>query len=112
MSSHITQATLASPLAFITHLPQHLIAHRLPRLNALPQRPVVMSSPAVTFVTGNENKLREVAQILNADSSAAPFSVISQKIDLPELQGEPDDIVRQKCELAVKHVRGPTVSEN
>nr|AAM93951.1 inosine triphosphatase [Griffithsia japonica] len=60
-----------------------------------------MSVPAVTFVTGNKNKLREVSQILNADSSQTPFTITSQKVDLPELQGDPDDIVREKCRIAV-----------
>ena len=43
----------------------------------------------VTFVTGNENKLREVRAILGED---APFALEARAVDLPELQGEPEDI--------------------
>merc|ERR1712224_41099 len=45
---------------------------------------------AVTFVTGNANK----------------------KIDLPELQGEPDEISREKCKLAAVQIQGPTIVED
>lgn len=33
-----------------------------------------------------------------------PFELESQKIDLPELQGEPADISREKCRLAAQQV--------
>lgn len=63
----------------------------------------------LTFVTGNENKLKEVIQILG---DSFPFQIVSQKIDLPELQGEPDDISREKCRLAAKEVKGPVICED
>lgn len=70
-----------------------------------------MTGAEITFVTGNQNKLREVAQILASDShSESAIKIISKKIDLPELQGEVEDIAKQKCALAVKEVGGPTVS--
>lgn len=83
------------------------------RLSAsLSRRPYrAMALPPISFVTGNQNKLREVSQILASDPDAnSSISIIARKIDLPELQGEPDDIARQKCALAVKEVKGPTVS--
>ncbi|CAM9591784.1 unnamed protein product [Choristocarpus tenellus] len=64
---------------------------------------------AVTFVTGNVNKLKEVKQILG---STFPFPLSNQKVDLPELQGEPYDIVREKCRLAAKQVNGPVMVED
>lgn len=68
----------------------------------------------MTFVTGNQNKLREVAQILASSKdqvdSSPRFNLVSKKIDLPELQGEPEEIAREKCLLAAKQVKGPTVS--
>lgn len=77
----------------------------------IPCRSVNMALPTITFVTGNENKLREVQQILGAGRDNPPrFDMISRKLDLPELQGEPEDIARQKCKLAAQHVAGPTVS--
>ncbi|OAE22574.1 hypothetical protein AXG93_731s1170 [Marchantia polymorpha subsp. ruderalis] len=57
-----------------------------------------LSSP-VTFVTGNANKLEEVKMILG---QTIPFR--SVKLDLPELQGEPEDISKEKCRLAAKEV--------
>jgi inosine/xanthosine triphosphate pyrophosphatase family protein len=42
-------------------------------------------------VTGNAKKLEEVRQILSA-SAELPVEIVSQKIDLPELQGSsPED---------------------
>ncbi|KAI8537890.1 hypothetical protein RHMOL_Rhmol09G0059200 [Rhododendron molle] len=49
----------------------------------------------VTFVTGNAKKLEEVRAILG---HSIPFH--SLKLDLPELQGEPEEISKQKARLA------------
>jgi len=69
-----------------------------------------MTIRPITFVTGNQNKLREVSQILASDpDSKSAITIIAKKIDLPELQGEPDDIAKQKCSLAAKEVQGPVV---
>lgn len=67
------------------------------------------SKKTLTFVTGNENKLKEVIRILGDNF---PLQVISQKVDLPELQGEPDDISREKCRLAAKEIKGPVICED
>ena len=67
--------------------------------------------PKVTFVTGNAKKLEEVKAILST-GGALPFEVVSQKIDLPELQGEPEEISAQKCLLAAKEVGGPVMVED
>jgi inosine triphosphate pyrophosphatase len=53
----------------------------------------------VTFVTGNAKKLEEVKMILG---QSIPFQ--SLKLDLPELQGEPEDISREKARLAAREV--------
>lgn len=72
------------------------------------------SKPTITFVTGNQNKLREVQQILCSTKdevdAEAPFDLVARKLDLPELQGDPEDIAREKCRLAAEQVNGPTVS--
>lgn len=71
--------------------------------------------PTLTFVTGNAKKLEEVRAILGADAKTGvvlPFDVVSQKIDLPELQGEPEDVAREKCLLAAREVKGPTIVED
>uniref|UniRef100_A0A8V0YLZ3 Inosine triphosphatase n=1 Tax=Gallus gallus TaxID=9031 RepID=A0A8V0YLZ3_CHICK len=54
---------------------------------------------SVVFVTGNAKKLEEVTQILG-DSS--PYTLVARKIDLPEYQGEPDEISVQKCREAAR----------
>ncbi|MBN2052738.1 RdgB/HAM1 family non-canonical purine NTP pyrophosphatase [Candidatus Woesearchaeota archaeon] len=48
------------------------------------------------FVTGNKEKFREVRDILKG------FDVEQLEIDLPELQGEPDEIVKEKVRLAAE----------
>jgi inosine triphosphate pyrophosphatase len=64
----------------------------------------------LTFVTGNENKRLEVEAILCASDSS--FTLVSQKIDLPELQGRRAEIASRKCELAAQTVRGPVLTED
>ncbi|KAG2548674.1 inosine triphosphate pyrophosphatase [Panicum virgatum] len=62
---------------------------------------------AVTFVTGNAKKLEEVRAILG---SSVPFQ--SLKLDLPELQGEPEDISKEKARMAASQVKGPVLVED
>ncbi|GER34791.1 inosine triphosphate pyrophosphatase family protein [Striga asiatica] len=88
-------------------------------------RAVVLSQP-VTFVTGNAKKLEEVRTILG---NSIPFR--SVKLDrtllfhalivspfsfardiLPELQGEPEEISKEKARLAAKEVNGPVLVED
>ncbi len=66
----------------------------------------------ITFVTGNKKKLDEVKRILSVDDNSLPFSIGNQKIDLPELQGNPLDIVREKCAIAAKEVNGAVITED
>ena len=63
----------------------------------------------LVFVTGNENKLKEVVHILGGNF---PWSVVSRKVDLPEYQGEPDDISIEKCKIAAKEIKGPVIVED
>ncbi|XP_042064991.1 inosine triphosphate pyrophosphatase-like [Salvia splendens] len=69
-------------------------------------RAAVLSQP-VTFVTGNAKKLEEVRAILG---NSIPFR--SLKLDLPELQGDPEEISREKARLAAKEVNGPVLVED
>ena len=75
-----------------------------------------MGKPILTFVTGNAKKLEEVKLFLAAstggDESKLPFVLVNQKIDLPELQGEPEEISAEKCRLAAEHVNGPVITED
>ncbi|XP_034922059.1 inosine triphosphate pyrophosphatase [Populus alba] len=67
---------------------------------------VVVSRP-VTFVTGNAKKLEEVRAILG---QTVPFQ--SLKLDLPELQGEPEEISKEKARLAAVEMKGPVLVED
>ncbi|DBA02895.1 TPA: hypothetical protein N0F65_005922 [Lagenidium giganteum] len=67
------------------------------------------SKPVITFVTGNRNKLSEVIAILGNDF---PFELRNQAVDLPELQGEPEEIAKQKCRLAAAQIKGPVLVED
>jgi hypothetical protein len=61
----------------------------------------------VYFVTGNEKKKREVNAIVSYHE--LPFSVEHVDLDLPELQGDPEDICRAKVAAAAEHVGGGSV---
>ncbi|XP_065919824.1 uncharacterized protein [Dysidea avara] len=63
----------------------------------------------LTFVTGNPRKLEE---LLNIVGSSFPFEIVLKSVDLPELQGEPQDIAKEKCLLASKEIKGPLIIED
>lgn len=67
-----------------------------------------MSRP-ITFITGNVKKLEEVVAILGKEF---PRELITKKVDLPELQGEMDEVSIQKCQEAAKLVQGPVLIED
>ena len=89
-----------------------------------PSRSITASRPATTnaatmatkptvihFATGNQKKLEEVVAILSS-GSPLPCTITSVKIDLPELQGEVEDIAKEKCRLAAAAVAGPVMVED
>jgi len=92
-----------------------LIPLAIPLANGL-----TMASSAklsITFVTGNAKKLEEVKLFLakaapGGDPAALPFTLTNTKIDLPELQGEPEEISREKCRLAAEQVGGAVITED
>jgi hypothetical protein len=45
----------------------------------------------------------QVVAILEA-GNPLPFKIQAADLDLPELQGEPEDIAREKCRLAAEQV--------
>ncbi len=67
------------------------------------------SSIEICFVTGNAKKLAEVVDILGTD---IPFKFVSRSLDLPELQGEPEYIAKEKCRLAAAQINGPVLTED
>ncbi|XP_077913143.1 inosine triphosphate pyrophosphatase isoform X3 [Halichoerus grypus] len=68
-----------------------------------------LAGKKIVFVTGNAKKLEEVIQILG---DKFPCTLVAQKIDLPEYQGEPDEISVQKCREAARQVQGPVLVED
>ncbi|OJT15504.1 Inosine triphosphate pyrophosphatase [Trametes pubescens] len=62
----------------------------------------------ITFVTGNAGKLREVRQILGA----ANIDVVSQELDIPEIQGTTGEIATAKCRRAAELLGGPCITED
>lgn len=60
----------------------------------------------IYFITGNKNKLKEAKAILE------DFEIINLDIELPELQGEPEDIVKEKAKLAAKKLDKPVFVED
>ncbi|XP_015588982.1 inosine triphosphate pyrophosphatase [Cephus cinctus] len=67
-----------------------------------------MSKPIV-FVTGNAKKLEEFVAILGRNF---PRQVTSMKVDLPEYQGDIEDICKNKCRAAADIVKGPVIIED
>ncbi|KAF7281362.1 inosine triphosphate pyrophosphatase [Rhynchophorus ferrugineus] len=63
----------------------------------------------ITFVTGNAKKLEELIAILG---SSFPRKIISKKIDLPELQGEIDEISIKKAKTAYEQIKSPVLVED
>ena len=67
----------------------------------------------INFVSGNKNKLKELNEILS--SNIKDIEVKQLDIDLPELQGYPEDIVKGKLKLALekaKDLKGPVLVED
>ncbi|KAG2491751.1 hypothetical protein HYH03_009912 [Edaphochlamys debaryana] len=65
----------------------------------------------VYFATGNPNKLAEVAAILS-EGPALPCELHAVELELPELQGEPEEICREKCRIAARQLRAPVLVED
>lgn len=68
-----------------------------------------MSTKPITFITGNAKKIEEVIAILGSEF---PKQIVAHKLDLPELQGDLNDISIKKCQEAARHVKGPVIVED
>lgn len=65
----------------------------------------------IYFATGNKKKLEEVVAILEA-GHPLPFAVQPSAMDLPELQGEPEEIAAEKCRLAAQQLGAAVMVED
>ncbi len=68
------------------------------------------SRKKIAFVTGNKNKVAEVQRLLSSSSFA--FNIDNIKLDLPELQGSPQDIAREKCQMASQQLKAAVFTED
>jgi len=67
----------------------------------------------ITFVTGNKNKLLEVQRLISSDQGkSVPFDLTNAKLDLPELQGSPEEIAREKCKTAANLLQSAVMTED
>jgi inosine triphosphate pyrophosphatase len=41
-----------------------------------------------------------------------PVATTARQVDLPELQGEPEDIAREKCRIAAEALQRPVITED
>ena len=67
----------------------------------------------INFVSGNKNKLKELSDIFK--ENFRDIEIKQLDIDLPELQGLPEDIVKGKLKLALekaKKLKGPILVED
>eukprot|EP00249_Psilotum_nudum_P012205 c23643_g1_i2 orf=154-741(+) len=67
----------------------------------------LLNSLPIKFVTSNAKKLEEVQMILGSS-----FPLQSHKLDLPELQGEPENISKEKARMAALEIGGPVLVED
>ncbi|CAG9784599.1 unnamed protein product [Diatraea saccharalis] len=68
-----------------------------------------MAQRTLTFVTGNVKKLEEVRAILGNNF---PLEIISHNLDLPELQGEINEVSIKKCQEAARKLKTPVLVED
>lgn len=68
------------------------------------------STKVLYFVSGNKKKFEEIEAIMKPE---LPYIDIKQvNIDLPELQGEPEEIVKAKLNVALESHKGPLIIED
>lgn len=60
----------------------------------------------LVMVTGNENKLREARHILRG------YELEQARLDIDEVQGEPEHIIRKKADAAFEILRKPLIVED
>jgi len=80
-------------------------------VTAASNKTTAMPPTVISFVTGNQNKVKEVNQILG-DEHADRFTLQAINVDLPELQGYPEDIAKEKAAIAAKTIGGPACVED
>lgn len=67
-----------------------------------------MEMKKLCFVTGNAHKVEEFSAI----AKKYGFEFVAQKLDVPELQGTPEEVAIAKCRAACKIYNGPVLTED
>jgi ribokinase/non-canonical purine NTP pyrophosphatase (RdgB/HAM1 family) len=92
----------------------YLKKHEVPDMLRIPSFEAVLEKtktlPTLTFVTGNPKKLQEIQRLVQNPSF--PYTLVHRDIDLPELQGEPHEIAREKCRIASEVIGGAVMTED
>lgn len=68
-----------------------------------------MATKTLTFVTGNSMKLEELRAILG---TTFPLEINCHMLDLPEVQGDMEEISIRKCQEAARRLKGPVLVED
>ncbi len=63
----------------------------------------------LTLITGNRNKSAEIRTMM-ADISG--LTIVQLDLELPEIQGEPEEVCLAKIKHAMQHVKGPVVVDD
>lgn len=71
--------------------------------NVVEKENEVQTKKKIYFVTGNQGKKREMQEILKD----IPIDLDFVKVDLPELQGTVNDVLREKTRLAFEKIKAP-----
>lgn len=71
---------------------------------------MLIGKKILNFVSGNAKKFEEICAIIKPELPDVEVKQIN--LDLPELQGEPEEIVRGKLKLALEQSRGPLIVED
>lgn len=69
----------------------------------------------ITFVTGNQNKLKEVIAILSTDSAdnrVGNYTITNKSLDLLEIQGTINEVTIHKAKSAAEALNGPVLVED
>lgn len=89
-----------------------LTKHIIEKLRLVKTMSTSSSSSAakkIFFITGNPNKLKEFTQIIG---DVGNYEIGNKSVDLPEYQGEPEEIAREKCIAALELVKEPVLVED
>lgn len=70
-----------------------------------------MAPLALKFITGNANKLKEVASILSTGASAGSFELSNQNVEADEIQGTTREVAIAKVKGAALAVGSACITE-